>query len=96
MCARCQAEKPRFRRVYVYFMHRDGWHYCQFVEADLRTPLPKKLTFPVSDRIFELADRGGYVMNLEGRQTIEHGIEKGRGGIWLLLTDEQYQTLRKP
>jgi hypothetical protein len=34
-------------------------------------------------------------MNLEGRQALDHGIEKGRGGIWLLLTDEQYGKLKK-
>jgi hypothetical protein len=70
-----------------------GWH-CQFLEADLKTPLPRKLNFPGPEKIVETAERGGYVMNLEGRQALENGIEKGRGGIWLLLTEEQYQKLR--
>jgi hypothetical protein len=26
-------------RVYMSFMDRKGWH-CQFLEADLKTPLP--------------------------------------------------------
>ena len=39
-CARCQSQIG-CRRVYMYFMLRDGWH-CQFLEADLKTPLPKK------------------------------------------------------
>ena len=25
-------------RVYMYFQYRNGWH-CQFLEADLKTPL---------------------------------------------------------
>jgi hypothetical protein len=35
-------------------------------------------------------------MNREERQAIEHGIEAGRGGFWLELTEEQYGELRKP
>jgi hypothetical protein len=31
-------------RVYMSFMDRSGWQ-CQFLEADLKTPLPRKLTF---------------------------------------------------
>jgi hypothetical protein len=33
-------------------------------------------------------------MNLEGRHAIEHGIETGRGGFWLQLTEEQYRKLK--
>ena len=36
------------------------------------------------------------VVPLEGRQALDHGIENGRGGIWLLLTEEQYQKLKVP
>jgi len=74
------------------YMLRNGWH-CQFLEADLKTPLPRKLNFPSPEKIVETAERGGYVTNLE-TQALEHGIEKGRGGTWLLLTEEQYQKLR--
>jgi hypothetical protein len=34
-------------------------------------------------------------MNLEGHQALEYGIENGRGGIWLLLTDDQYERLKQ-
>ncbi|MGA9240654.1 MAG: hypothetical protein WBW03_01560 [Silvibacterium sp.] len=78
----------------MYFMLRNGWH-CQFLEADLKTPLPRTLSFPSPQKIIELAERGGYAMNLEGRQALEHGIENGRGGIWLLLTDDQYERLKQ-
>lgn len=75
------------------FMLRDGWR-CQFLEEDLKTPLPKKLTFADAEKLFELAERGGCPMDdLEGRQAMEHGIEIGRGGMWLNLTPEQYAKL---
>jgi hypothetical protein len=34
-------------------------------------------------------------MNLESRQSLDHGIEIGRGGVWLELSEEQYQKLRQ-
>jgi hypothetical protein len=79
----------------MYFMLRDGWH-CQFLEADLKTPLPKRLNLSSPQKVIETAERGGYNMNLEGRQALDHGIENGRGGVWLLLTEEQYQKLKVP
>ena len=80
-------------RVYMSFMARNGWH-CQFLEEDLKTSLPKKLAFLSQDRMIELARRGGAVLNLETEQAIRHGIEIGRGGIWLNLTEEQYRKLK--
>jgi hypothetical protein len=46
----------------MYFMRKDGWH-CQFLEADLKTPLLKKLTFEHLKEIIELAERGGYSLH---------------------------------
>jgi hypothetical protein len=80
-------------RVYMSFMSRNGWH-CQFLEEDLKTSLSKKLAFLSQDRMIELARRGGAVLNLETEQAIRHGIEIGRGGIWLNLTEEQYRKLK--
>ena len=77
----------------MFFMFRDGW-YCQFLEEDLKTSLPRKLTFRDSAKIIELAERCGAFRNLEERQALDHGIEIGRGGIWLNLTAEQYGALR--
>ena len=71
------------------FMLRQDW-FCQFLEADCKTPLPGKFTFQEPAKIIELAERGGYGKNLEDRQSLEHAIETGRGGIWLELTEEQY------
>jgi hypothetical protein len=44
-------------QVYMYFFFRRGWQ-VQFLEADLKTPLPRKVTFAVADKIRELARRG--------------------------------------
>jgi len=74
------------------FMCRQGW-YCQFLEEDLKTPLPRRLNLSSPKKPFEIAERGGGVMNLEERQAIEHGIQTGRGGFWLQLTEEQYRKL---
>ncbi|MDP9049203.1 MAG: hypothetical protein M3O31_00550 [Acidobacteriota bacterium] len=74
------------------FMKSRGW-YCQFLEEDLKTPLPRKLTFASSDKIMELAERAGALRNLESRQALEHGIGVGRGGVFLVLTDDQYREL---
>lgn len=75
------------------FQTQSGWH-CQFLEEDLKTPIPKKLNLICQEKLFEIAERGGYRLNLEGRQALQHAIEMGRGGIWLELTEEQYRKLK--
>ena len=79
--------------VYMSFMLRDGW-FCQFLERDLKTPLPRKITLKDPERVRALAERGGCVMNLEKRQAFDYAIGMGRGGVWLELTDEQYIKLK--
>ncbi len=81
-------------RVYLSFQCRDGWH-CQFLEADLKTALPRKLHFASSDKVVELMERGGGFTDQETRLMVHQGIEMGRGGIFLKLTEEQYAKLRK-
>ena len=93
-CARCAASRTARRRVYMSFMHREGWH-CQFLEEDLKTSLPRKVTLDTPAKLIEMAKRGGSNLNLETRQALDHGIEIGRGGVWLELTEEQYAKLRK-
>jgi hypothetical protein len=75
------------------FMQRKGW-FCQFLEPDLQTALPRKLSFSDVEKVRELAKRGGGLTDLEGAAALEHGIEIGSGGVWLSLTQEQYETLR--
>jgi hypothetical protein len=50
----------------MYFFLREGW-YCQFLEADCKTSLPKKLNFKNPDKIVEIAERGGATLDLEAR-----------------------------
>lgn len=51
-------------RVYMSFMERYGWH-CQFLEPDLKTFLPGKLTFEPSDKIIELVERASGFLDQE-------------------------------
>ncbi len=74
------------------FMFRKGW-VCQFLEQDLKTTLPRRITLASHEKVREMARRGGAAMSLDVLQALDHGIEIGRGGIWLELTDEQYQAL---
>src|ERR1035441_1945824 len=84
---------PDAHRVYLCFQCRDGWH-CQFLEADLKTALPRKLHFASPDKLIELVERGGGFTDQDTRLAVNHGIEIGRGGIFLKLTEEQYAKLR--
>jgi hypothetical protein len=81
-------------RVYIAFMVCRGWH-CQFLEADLKTSLPRTLTFAKPDKIIELVERGGGFKDLAERQAMDHAIAMGRGGVYLNLTDEQYRKLKQ-
>jgi hypothetical protein len=81
-------------RVYMSFFLRSGWQ-VQFLEADLKTPLPRKFTFAEPEKIRELARRGEAWGDSESRQMLEHALENGRGGIYLRLTPDQYARLRR-
>lgn len=82
------------RRVYMYFMLRNGWD-CQFLEPDLKTHLPRRLAFRDAAKIREMFDRFAADRHLEERQALDYAIEKGRGSVWLNLTEEQYQKLKR-
>ena len=75
------------------FQCRCGWQ-CQFLEQDLKTPLPRKLRFASPDKVVELVERGGGLSNLESRQALDQAIGIGRGGVFLNLTEEQYARLK--
>lgn len=75
------------------FQTQSGWR-CQFLEEDLKTPIPISLKLVQKEKLFEIAERGGYRLNLEGRQAIQRAIDMGRGGIWLDLTEAQYRKLK--
>ena len=64
------------RKIYMHFMLRDGW-YCQFLEADLKTALPRKVVLDDPQKIIEMAQCHGAPMKLVDLQGIEYGIQKG-------------------
>jgi hypothetical protein len=78
----------------MHFMLRDGW-FCQFLEEDLKTPLPRKVRLDDPAKITEMAERGGAAMRLEDRQALDYGISMGRGSVWLNLTPDQYLKLKR-
>jgi hypothetical protein len=78
----------------MHFMSRKGW-LCQFLEEDLKTPLPRKVMFEDDQKIWEMAKRGGFTLNISGRQELQDKIRKGGGGIWLELAPEQYEKLQR-
>ena len=79
--------------VYMSFMERKGWQ-VQFLEADLKTPLLRKLHFASVDKIIELVERAGGFRDQESRLMLDQGIAMGRGGVFLSLTEEQYAKLK--
>jgi hypothetical protein len=87
-------QKLPLRRVYMSFMLSGGW-YCQFLESDLKTPLPRKLNFATEDKVTELVRRCGGLGNLEAKKALERALAMGRGGLYLNLTAEQHDKLKK-
>jgi hypothetical protein len=91
VCARCKS--PGTHRVYMYYMFRENW-MCQFLEEDLKTSLPRRLHFKDAEKIRTIVEKVGNFANLQDRQALDYGLAIGRGGVWLQLTEEQYQRLR--
>jgi len=90
LCARCKS--PGIHRVCMYYMFREGW-LCQFLEEDLKTPLPRRLHFRDAEKIRAIVEKVGNFADLQDRQALDYGLEIGRGGVWLQLTQEQYERL---
>jgi hypothetical protein len=67
---------------------------ANFSKKTLKTSLPRKVIVASPEKLREMAERGGCNLNLDTRQALDHGIEIGRGGVWLELSEEQYQRLR--
>ena len=72
-CARCEAERAPRRRVHMNFQLRERW-CCSFLEEDLKTTLPRRVSFATPEQMLAFAERGGAAMNLEDRQVFEHGL----------------------
>ncbi len=83
LCDRCGGVGKK--RVYMHFMFRKGW-LRQFLQDDLKTPLPRKVLFEDDKKIWEMAKSGGFTLNISGRREIEEAIRRRRGGIIHLLS----------
>ncbi len=77
------------------FVFINGWQ-VSFLEADLTTSLPSRLAFTDPEKIRKLAQHGGALGASEARALFEYALIKGRGGIYLDLTVEQYTLLKRP
>jgi hypothetical protein len=86
-CERCLL--PTTHRVFMSFIHHDGWH-CRFFEWDMMTSLPRQLTYREAGKICETARRGHGLADESSRGALDKAIKSGRGGIWLHLTDPQF------
>jgi hypothetical protein len=77
----------------LHVVHVPEQLFCQFLEEDLKTSLPRKVILGSQEKVREMTRRGRAAMSLDVLQALDHGTEIGRGGIWLKLSDEQYQKL---
>jgi hypothetical protein len=77
--------------VYLYFRERDGWH-CGFRTED-RKKLPKEFCFRTAATVREMVRRGNGLIDKWDIDGFELGLEIGRGGVWLRLSDDGYRAL---
>jgi hypothetical protein len=96
----CPAHAPR-RHVYMYFMKRQGW-YCQFLEADLKTSLPRKLNLDDPEKLIEMAQRrrvteprSGSDAEVRDRNgTRRSVVEPDGGAVWEAQGEVIFQHMR--
>lgn len=67
----------------------------QFLEADLKMPLPRNLIFSNPEKVWELARRGRALGTSEAGQMLEHATETVRSGVSLKPTAGQYARLKQ-
>ncbi len=87
VCGKCDPK----RRVLMTFQERYGW-WVSFLEEDCKTSLPRKLRLASDQKIRDMYARFAEP-DPDGDSQLERALSIGRGGIWLLLTDEQYRKL---
>ena len=85
---------PGYYRVYMFFQYREGW-CCQFLEPDLKTSLPRTLTFQSVEKLRTLIERGRGFVNDKTKREFERGLANGRGSIYLTLDKNQYSQLHR-
>lgn len=93
-CSRCEAGRPNLQRVYLGFQLSYGWH-VHFLEPGLKKTAARGRTFADAEKIRELIRRTPTKMDAAAWQALEYAFEKGRGGLYLTLTEEQYLGLKR-
>jgi hypothetical protein len=84
--------RDQTHRVYLSFQFAmDG--SASFWRPTSRLPYPSKLHFASSDKLIELVERAGGFIDQETQLMVDQGVEMGRGGLFLQLTEEQYAKL---
>jgi hypothetical protein len=82
------------RHVYMSFVRNQGGWHCRFHQDDLpKTPISRGFVFRGAEKIYEAAQRGDGLIDMECRDALDEAVALGRGGIWLRLTEDQYSTL---
>lgn len=68
---------------------------CRFHKNDLaKTPISRRFIFS-SQGVFEAARRGHGLISTHVCRAFAEAVAIGYGGVWLRLTEEQYQSLRR-
>jgi hypothetical protein len=95
-CERCKAtmtaSKPR--RVYLSFQKREEWT-VQIMSEDLRGSLGRQRGFATHDKLLEMIARTPTRLDLAAKASLENAIRNGSGGLFLELTNEQYEAWQK-
>ena len=89
----CDCCRPPLQVVYVAFEKKVSWHLV-ISDSNSHRRLCT-LVFADDDKIVELVERSGGLTNLESKQALARGIDGGKGGVFLRVTPEQYEKLKR-
>ena len=78
--------------VYASFSREESWEVI-FYDSTTRRRLPVKLKLEDPQKLYELGQRGQGLPDFAAKQSLQAGIDRGRGGMFLKLTNEQYSKL---
>jgi hypothetical protein len=81
-------EQRRHRVHFSYWLHAGVWCYC-FIDTGRAVLGPVRRTHD-PEKLRGIAQRGGGFTNLEASLMFNYGIRQGRGGLYLMLNEDQY------
>ena len=83
------------KRVFLQFSFRQGW-FCEFLEEDRKTRLPRTVMLTDERKLFELVKRGGFTLNISGRQELKKQSGRNAEASGWSLRRTNTQSLGKP